>query len=211
MTRKKTVEEVIFHGKEHDPYLKTGDAGVAHVVSLSAPDADFFFRNSPYARGDKKGCSKTTMLISGRWRSYDVNTRTCVPPMVCCRIRADVAHKSHSEVDFDSLLWLSAMKLCEEDETPARQVAKTTLVSLECLRVLMGERGFPPPLIWHPPHPTRAPLRHCPSPPVLPPLPPLPPWWSAFLQNLLLLSRCLTLLAGQGHRFFYLLRVECCH
>ncbi|KAK1859807.1 hypothetical protein I4F81_002401 [Pyropia yezoensis] len=127
ITRKKTVEEVVIHGEELDPSLKTSEAGGAHVVSLNAPDAASFFRDSPYAWGDKKGCSKTTILVSGRWRSYDVNTRACVPPMVCSRMPADVANKSHSEVEFETPSWLSATKLCMEDETPARQVERTTL------------------------------------------------------------------------------------
>lgn len=127
ISQRKTVAEVVIHGEDLEPYLKTSDAGVAHVASLSAPDAASFFRDSPYAWGDKKGSSKTTVLIAGRWKGYDVNTRTCVPPMVCSRMSADVANKAHSQVDFDSPSWLSAMKLCEEDELPARQVEKTTL------------------------------------------------------------------------------------
>lgn len=130
ISQRKTVAEVVIHGEDLEPYLKTSDAGVAHVASLSAPDAASFFRDSPYAWGDKKGSSKTTVLIAGRWKGYDVNTRTCVPPMVCSRMSADVANKAHSQVDFDSPSWLSAMKLCEEDELPARQVEKTTLVRL---------------------------------------------------------------------------------
>lgn len=174
ITRKKTVEEVVIHGEELDPSLKTSEAGGAHVVSLNAPDAASFFRDSPYAWGDKKGCSKTTILVSGRWRSYDVNTRACVPPMVFSRMPADVANKSHLEVDFESPSWLSAMKLCEEDETPARQVERTTLVSLESFRVLVGKRGLHSPPCRRPPHPTSAPPLPSPRPPVLPRPPPPP-------------------------------------
>lgn len=78
--------------------------------------------------GGKEGDLHHYVLVAGRWRSYNVNTRTCVPPMVCSNMSEDVANRTHSHVDFDFHPWLSAMQLCEEEELLARQVQKTTLV-----------------------------------------------------------------------------------
>lgn len=130
ISKKKTVEELVMHGDDLEPYLRTSDGGIAHVVNLKAVDAATFFRDSPYSWGDPKGSSKTTVCVAGRWRRYEVNTRTCSPPMVCARMSADVASAHHTKVDFDDPIWFNAMRICELDGDAESQVYKTTLVSL---------------------------------------------------------------------------------
>jgi len=125
---KKKVGEVYIHEDELDPYLRTSDAGMAHVVPMHAADAANFFRDSPCTLGDKKGSATATVLVTGRWRGYRVNNRTYVPLMGCSNMKEDVAKMTHSHFESEFHPWLSAMQLCEEKELPARQVQKTTLV-----------------------------------------------------------------------------------
>jgi len=129
------VGEVVIHGDELTPYLRTSEDGVAHVVSMPLSRASMHFRDSPYTWGDPKGSSNTSMCMAGRWRPYQMKAHGCVPPLVCSRMRSEVAGMKHTEVDYDNPTWLTAMQLCEESETPEQQTRKTTLVRI--LHVLL--------------------------------------------------------------------------
>lgn len=136
ITQRKAVEEVIFHGDDLEPYLKTSHAGIAHVFDLNAADATTFYRDSPYSWGDLKGSAKSTVCISGRWRRYEGSSRSCTPPMVCSRMSSDIASAQHTHVNFDDPTWVNAMQLCEQEGDAERQVYLTTLVSSCCTLAL---------------------------------------------------------------------------
>lgn len=119
---KKTVKELVMHGDDLKPYLRTSDGGIAHAVNLKAVNAATFFRDSPSSWGDPKGSSKSTVCVAGRWRRYEANTRTCSPPMLCVRTSAEIASAHHSKVDFDDPIWVSAMRICKLDGDAGSQV-----------------------------------------------------------------------------------------
>jgi len=70
---------------------------------MHAADAAKFFRDSPYTLGNKKGSFPTTVLVAGRWRGYNFNTRTCVPAMVCSRLTDDVSNGTHCMLTLNSI------------------------------------------------------------------------------------------------------------
>jgi len=116
------------HDDEMAPYLRTSDAGVAHVVTMSHASAKMHFRDSPYTWGAPRGFSDTSLCLDGRWRPYEMRSHGCIPPLVCSRMRSEVANMEHTEVNFEHPTWLKAMLLCEEEELPEQQAHKTTLV-----------------------------------------------------------------------------------
>jgi len=134
------VSEVVIHGDELTPYLRTSKDGVAHVVYMPLSRAAMHVRDSPYTWGDPKGSSNTSMCMAGRWRPYQVNAHGCVPALVCSRMRSEVAGVKHREVDYDNPTWLTALQFCEESEISEQQALKTTLVRI--LQVFLCAWGY---------------------------------------------------------------------
>ena len=134
------MSEVVIHGDELTPYLRTSKDGAAHVVYMPLSRAAMHVRDSPYTWGDPKGSSNTSMCMAGRWRPYQMNAHGCVPALVCSRMRSEVAGVKHREVDYDNPTWLTALQFCEESEISEQQALKTTLVRI--LQVFLCAWGY---------------------------------------------------------------------
>lgn len=114
-------------------YLSTSEAGVAHVLEIDVTQCTDWFKDSPYTWGSPKGTDATMVDVGGKSVPYLVRKRSCQPPIVCSLMPAAVADRPHEVVNFEDPTWISAMNLCEADDSPERKVHKTTMVSLTCM------------------------------------------------------------------------------
>ncbi|KAK1860017.1 hypothetical protein I4F81_002609 [Pyropia yezoensis] len=135
ISERKTVELVVTHDVGAGAqYLSTSEAGVAHVLEINETQCTDWFKDSPYTWGSPKGTDATTMDVGGKSVPYLVRKRSCQPPIVCSLMPAAVADRPHEVVNFEDPTWISAMNLCEADDSPERKVHKTTMAFFKTIQ-----------------------------------------------------------------------------
>ncbi|KAK1858738.1 hypothetical protein I4F81_001339 [Pyropia yezoensis] len=121
-------------------YLCTSDSGVAHVLDMDVVACSTWFEDSPYTWGVPKSTDNTIVHIGGSRVPYSVRKRSCHLPNVCSLMPESVADLAHEEVNFEHPTWVSAMNLCEDNDSPERRVHQTTLAFYKTVQKI-GEGG----------------------------------------------------------------------
>lgn len=96
-------------------------------------------KDSPYTSRVPKSMDNTIDHIGGSRVPYSVRKRSCHSPNVCSLTPESVADLAHEEVNFEDPTWVSAMSLCEDNDSPERRVHKPTLAF--CKTVQKMEEG----------------------------------------------------------------------
>lgn len=129
ISSRKTVGRVVIHdANANTQYLCTSDSGVAHVLDMDVRGCRDWCKDSPYTWAEPKSSDRTIVDIGGQRVPYLVRKRSCHPPKVCSLMPQAVAELTHEEVNFEHPTWVSAMNLCEDNDSPERRVHNTTLV-----------------------------------------------------------------------------------